>query len=257
METGVGRSSLRALDVLETFRRSGRQLSLSELSRLAGIPVSTCHGVMRALAQRGFLYFPSPREAYPTRRLLDVAHDIAANDPVLVRVAPALEALRDSTGETVILGTRQGDAVLYLLVLESRHPIRYAARPGEHKPLHSSSIGKTLLGSMPAAELAQWLASHPLPRVTERTLTSRRRLTDDLARSRERGVFVTRGENVADVMAIAAPLALGAGRFGVAVAGPMHRMEVAEARVVAQLRQCVRALEKRENAPDRPHSPGR
>jgi DNA-binding IclR family transcriptional regulator len=246
MDVATGKSSLRALDVFEAFRKAGRQLSLSELSRAAGIPVSTCHGVMRALEQRGFLYFLSPREVYPTRRLADIARDIEANDPVTARFEPALTALRDVTGETVILGTRHGDAVLYLLVLESGQKIRYAAHAGERKPLHSSSIGKVLLGTMTGEALSTWLSTHPLARITARTLTSRRRLQADLDASRERGYYVTRGENVADVMAIAVPVRQGGTTFGVAVAGPLHRMEAAATSIAERLRQCVRNLEKRD-----------
>ena len=46
-----GRSALRALEVFEAFRAARRPLPLSELAQLTGIPVSTCHGVMRALEQ--------------------------------------------------------------------------------------------------------------------------------------------------------------------------------------------------------------
>lgn len=241
-ELAAGRSSLRGLEIMETFRTAGRPLSLSELARLAGIPVSTCHGVVRALEKRGFLYFLSPRECYPTRRLGELAAEIDANDPVIARVAPALSALRDETGETAILGTRHLDAVLYLLVVESPQAIRYTARAGDRKPLHSSAIGKVMLGAMAETELAQWLKGHALPRVTERTLTSARRLRADLAAALRHGYYVTRGENVADVMALAAPMRIAGRVFGVAVAGPLQRMEPGEAKLAARLRQCIRSL---------------
>ena len=37
--------------------------------------------------------------------------------------------------------------MIYLQVLESPHPIRYSARPGDLKQLHSSAIGKAMLGA--------------------------------------------------------------------------------------------------------------
>ena len=242
-QAGSSRSTLRSLEIFEAYRQARRPLSLSELARLADIPVSTCHGAMRALEQSGFLYFVGARDAYPTRRLWDMADEIRANDPIARLLEPGLAALRDECDETVILGTRQGDSVLYLLVLESRQSIRYSSRAGERKPLHSSSIGKTLLASLPPAQLADWLASHPLERVTDRTLTKPAQLLADLEQSRRRGWCVTRGENVADVMALAAPLRLGNTVMGVAIAGPMHRMKPAEARLGALLSQCVKRLE--------------
>ncbi|HET9023421.1 MAG TPA: helix-turn-helix domain-containing protein, partial [Burkholderiaceae bacterium] len=74
-------AAARTLDLLEAFRLARRPLSLSELARLAQVPVSTCHGLVRTLEHKGFLYFPSPREAYPTRKLLEMAREIEANDP--------------------------------------------------------------------------------------------------------------------------------------------------------------------------------
>ena len=135
------------------------------------------------------------------------------------------------------------DAALYLLVLESRQSIRYSARAGERKPLHSSAIGKTLLGSLPDASLDAWLQGRALPRVTARTITSARALREDIVASRARGWYMTRGENVADVLAISAPLRLGGTLLGVAVAGPMHRMQPAHERIARMLAHCVRRLE--------------
>ena len=246
MDIGPSRSALRSLDVFEAFRQAGRPLSLSEVARLTDIPVSTCHGVVRSLQQRGFLYNLSSKEMYPTRKLWELAHEIDAHDPVAARLAPALTALRDATNETTILGTRLGDAVMYLLVIESEQSIRYSSRAVEIKALHSSSIGKTMLGSLEETALSDWLAAHPLPRITDRTITAARRLKNDLDVSRARGYYVTRGENVADVMALAAPVRIGTQTLGVAIAGPMHRMDPNEPMLASKLRQCVQSMEQRD-----------
>ncbi|MDP1691112.1 MAG: IclR family transcriptional regulator [Burkholderiaceae bacterium] len=249
MNTLVSRSPIRSLEVLDVFRIARQPLSLSEIARLSRLPVSTCHGVMRALEYHGFLYFLSPREAYPTRRLWDMASAIEANDPIAQHLAPALQALRDETGETVILGTRQRDRVVYLQVIESTQSIRYSSRVGEHKPLHSSAIGKCLLGTMPRAELDAWLATHRLERVTDATCTDANALRSDLDAGRGRGWYVTRGENVADVMALAAPLQLGSLTLAIAVAGPIHRMARTQSGVASQLLACAQRIGQHAHNP--------
>ncbi len=245
METQIVPAAARTLDIFETFAEQQRPLSLSELARLANIPISSCHSLMRTLEQRGFLHFLSVREAYPTRKMLDLTSSIERHDPIAAQLAPALAALRDDTGETVILGSRQSDAALYLLVQDSPQTVRYTARVGEFKPLHSSSIGKVLLGEMSEDLLNQWLASHELKAVTVQTITSQRQLRRELSESRQRGYFLTRGENVVDVMALAAPLHLGSITLGVAVAGPLHRMQALEKRHAQKLLQVVKLLEKK------------
>lgn len=244
MEAQIVPAAARTLDIFETFATAQRPLSLSELARAADIPVSTCHSLMRTLEQRGFLHFLSSREAYPTRKMLDITNQINSFDPVAARLEPALARLRDETQETVILGTRQPQAALYLLVLDSPQTVRYTARVGEFKPLHSSSIGKALLAELPDEILGKWLAAYELKTVTPHTITSQRQLRRDLAEARERGYCLTRGENVADVMAIAAPLHLGTITLAVAIAGPMHRMAPAEKRHAQKLLQTIKTLEK-------------
>lgn len=216
----------RVLDILETFQSSQKPLSLTDLAEMAGIPKSSCHAIVGTLTARGYLYsLTRPRALYPTRRMYDLARDIHEKDPLLERVMPLLERLRDASRETVILGKRQGDAVIYLQVVESQHPIRYSARPGEFKPLHSSAIGKALIGSLKEPELRAVLEGRDLHAATQATLTDSETLIADVLESRRRGYFLTRGENVPDVWAVSAFLTVSSETLAVAIAGPRHRME--------------------------------
>ena len=222
----------RVLDILEAFQTSRKPLSLTDLAEVAGIPKSSCHAIVATLIARGYLYsLTRPRALYPTRRMYDIARDIHEKDPFVERMMPLLERLRDSSRETVILGKQQGDAVIYLQVVESPHSIRYSAKPGEFKPLHSSAIGKALMGSLKEPELRTALKSLDLKAATPATLTDREALVGDILESRRRGYFLTRGENVPDVWAVSAFLTVNAQTLAVAIAGPRHRMEtsVAEA----------------------------
>jgi IclR family acetate operon transcriptional repressor len=216
----------RVLDILEAFQRSQKPLSLTDLAEMAGIPKSSCHAIVATLTARGYLYsLTRPRALYPTRRMYDIARDIHERDPFVERVMPLLERLRDSSRETIILGKRQGDAVIYLQVVESPHPIRYSAKPGEFKPLHSSAIGKALMGSLKEPELRAALEGLELKPATPATLTDREALIEDILESRRRGYFLTRGENVPDVWAVSAFLMVNTETLAVAIAGPRHRME--------------------------------
>ena len=64
----------RTLDVFEVFAQQKRPLSLTELVRQLDIPVSSCHDVVRALEERGYLYEVRPRGGYyPTSRLFELS----------------------------------------------------------------------------------------------------------------------------------------------------------------------------------------
>ena len=234
----------RTLDLFEAFAALGRPLSLSELARAIGVPVSSCFGLVRTLEGRGYLYALGARRSFfPTKRLLEQARLIAARDPVAERAGTVLAALRDKTGETTILGKRLGSQAVYLDIAESPHSVRYTARVGDFKPLHSSAIGKALLGQLDRAERDALLGPRPLPRVTPATITSRRALEADLAAGRARGWYLTRGENVRDVMAVAAAARIGDEPFAIAVAGPIHRMTLELERHAATVMEARDALE--------------
>lgn len=225
--TGVTVTAVdRVIDIFEAFQNHRQPLSLTELAKAVEMPKSTCHAIVATLTARGYLYTLSrPRALYPTRRMYDVMHDVSSNDPFVRRATPVLERLRDATRETIILGKRQGDSVIYLQVIEGLHSIRYSAKPGEFKPLHSSSIGKALLGSLKEKELRAWLDSRELKAVTAATKVDHEALAQDILASRKAGYFVTRGENVSDVWAVATFINVHGETLGVAVAGPQHRIE--------------------------------
>lgn len=215
----------RALSIFEAFERAGRPLTLSELAEAAGLPISTSHGIVRTLSQRGYLYLTGRRkDLYPTRRLFDLATRINEHDPYLERLNFHLEALREVTQETVIVGKRQHDEIVYLAVHEGPQTIRYSSHAGSIKPLHSTSIGKALLSTLPDNALRAWAGARALPAVTPSTLTGGEALIEDVLHGRELGFFVTRGESVSDVFAVAVPVSVNDDVLGMAIAGPMHRM---------------------------------
>jgi len=218
------KSAGRTMELFEAFAKAQTPLSLSEIARALGAPASSSFNLIRALEGRGYLYLVEPKRLYPTHRLFEVARTIAAREPWRDLLEPVLTELRDETRETVILGKRHGNRVIYLEVFEGPQTIRYTARAGDLKPLHSSSIGKALLGMLERAELTKLLKHLQLKQVTGATIVNRQQLIADLERSRRRGFFMTAGENVPDVLALSVGLRLNPEVYGIAIAGPMSRM---------------------------------
>ncbi len=222
--------------MFEVFAAAKGPLTLTELAARLGSPISSCHALVKTLQTRGYVYVLDERKrVYPTKRLLNVTQQIASNDPVLERISPVLNALQQAIGETVILGKRQGQSVTYLDVLEGQHTIRYAADPGDSKPLHSSAIGKAMLGALPPDELSQALKKLSLPAITASTITNRAALAAEIEAGRARGWFMTRGENVPEVMAVSIARSVGGEWYGVAVAGPLGRLDLQQDNLVAAL----------------------
>src|SRR3546814_14314189 len=101
---GNVKTAARTLDLFEAFATAQKPLNLSELANVLHIPVSSCFALVRTLENRGYVYMLAAKKGiYPTKRILDVASKISANDPVLDSVAAELSKLHDVTGGTIVI----------------------------------------------------------------------------------------------------------------------------------------------------------
>jgi len=239
------KTAARTLELFEAFTGECKPLSLTDIARAIGAPVSSCFGLVKTLENRGYLYSVGARRAfYPTRKMLDNVRRIAAHDPLADIARPVLEVLSRQSGETVLFSRRAGDGVVYVDVIESAHKIRYAAQAGEFFPIHCSASGKAILASMPGDERRDLVAGLRLERITPNTITKKSVLLKELASSLERGWFVNRGEHVDDVMAIAVPVRVHGEICAMGVAGPIQRIEAKFDKHLKALRTLLGELEK-------------
>ena len=228
----------RTLDLFEALAAARGPLSLTELSSRIGVPISSCHALVRTMQSRGYVYVLDERKRiYPTKRLAALGQAFARHDPVLERVRVILAQLAEDTGETVILGKHQGDHVIYLDVLEGKHTVRFNASPGDVRPAHSSAIGKSALSLFSDAELKRVIARMRLDQVTDQTITDPEALYLDIVAGRKRGYFISRGETVSDVMGLSIAQRLGEELYAIGVAGPISRLEEHRDKYVRRLKQ--------------------
>jgi DNA-binding IclR family transcriptional regulator len=122
--------------------------SLSDVAARTGLPRATAHRLAVALEDHGLLRRVDGRFALgPTLARLGA---VASSGPTLVVAArPALEDLRDATGESVQLYVRRGNERLCLVALESPHSLRTIVPVGAALPLDRGSAGRILRGDGP------------------------------------------------------------------------------------------------------------
>jgi DNA-binding IclR family transcriptional regulator len=142
---GVLDKAVSILDALE-----GGPMGLGELVMATGLPRATAHRLAVALEVHGLVGRDGDGRFVLGRRL--TGRDL----PALAR--PALERLRDATGESVQLYVRRGDRRLCVVSLESPHGLRTIVPVGASLPLDVGSAGKVLRGE-PAVDRLGWAES--------------------------------------------------------------------------------------------------
>ena len=131
--------------------------------------------------------------------------------------------------------------MIYIDVVESKQAIRYSARPGSMRPVHANSIGKAVLRSDGRLMRADLLKRLPYKKLTPKTIVSADDLEADIRSSTRRGWFSNTRESVDDLGAIAMPVTINGGTFGISIAGPAARMQAAiDDHVAALKRTCAK-----------------
>jgi DNA-binding IclR family transcriptional regulator len=200
------KSADRVLDVLEALAAGPDRPALGELARRLGIPKSSLHGVLRTMLARGWVR----TDATGTRfglglRALRVGAAYIDTDDAVALLAPVLDDLATTFGETVHLGRLDGTDIVYLAKRESVHPLRLFSAIGRRLPAHATALGKALLAQHGDDEVTRLLPS-PLARLTGRTLTDLAALLADLAATRSAGFAVDREENSEGIVCVAVPV---------------------------------------------------
>jgi IclR family transcriptional regulator, acetate operon repressor len=189
--------------ILRAFSISAPELTAAQITRTTGLPASTCQRLLRSLVLEGFL----DRDGDHYRIGLDFVQWAAPGTYGLDLVAltrPALQRLRDETGETACLYVRHGPLRTVVSLAESRHPIIRLFAVGMAMPLHAGSAGKVLMAWDPTAR--QDAVGHGLTRFTEHTVVDIDQLTGELTGIRADGFAASFEERDVGAASISAPV---------------------------------------------------
>lgn len=180
----------RVAAVLNAFGTSHTALTLSELARHTGLPLTTVHRLTGELTRHGLLERDDVQRYRIGLRLWEIAS--AASRAVDLRNAalPVLQDLYAATRENVQLAVLDGSQAVYLERLSGPDSVHVVTRAGSRLPVHASGVGLVLLAYAPAEVQDEVLAA-PLARFTRHTITDPRRLRRMLADVRRDGYVIS------------------------------------------------------------------
>jgi DNA-binding IclR family transcriptional regulator len=232
----------RALDLLGAFDPEHRVLTLSALSRRAGIPLATAHRLVGELQKWGALSRLPTGDYVIGRRLWDLGLLAPVQSGLRQSASPFLHDLYGATLATVHLAVRDGAEVLYIDRLSGHISVPVVSEIGSRLPMHATGVGKVLLAYAPEGVRAEVLTH--LTRVTAYTITQPARLLEQLRRVRTDGYATTGEEMSLGACSVAVPVR-GAGGEVVAALGivvPDLRRE--RARLVSALRVAAQGISR-------------
>ncbi len=143
--TGVGVLD-KAVHVLRAVADEPR--ALSALQAATGLPRATAHRLAVALEQHGLLRRDAAGRFDLGPELAALGRIASTRYPLAELALPALESLRDDTGESTQLFVREGADRRCILSLQSPHALRWIVPEGALFPLDVGSAGRVLSGEL-------------------------------------------------------------------------------------------------------------
>src|SRR5437868_1040555 len=123
-----------------------RPATLNQLVEGTGLSRATAHRLAQALTRHGLVDRDPEGRFCLGPRLTDLGAAALAGPPLAVTARPALEVLRDRTGESAQLYVAAGEARLCVTSLESPHSLRTIVAVGATLPMDRGSAGAVLRG---------------------------------------------------------------------------------------------------------------
>jgi len=139
-----------------------------------------------------------------------------------------MEWLRDRTGETVNLAVREGNDLVYVERVASRHTILADQVIGKRAPLHVTAVGKVLMAELGAGFCREYATSTGLPSLTPHSRTDLKTLEQDITLTRQNGFALDdeEAEEGVGCIGVAVRDSSGAAVAGLSVSAPIERRQV-------------------------------
>ena len=239
--TGGVQSIERAFGILEVMAENGGVLGLSRLSEASGLPLPTIHRLVRTLCQLGYLRQDPSRQYVLGPKLIRLGESSSRMLNVWAR--PHLGWLVDELGESANLAMLDGDRIVYVAQVPSRHSMRMFTEVGRRVLPHCTAVGKAILAGLPPEQVRDLLERTGMPRYTPSTITDPDSFAEALQTIASRGYAIDEGEQEVGVRCVALALPDAPARLAISLSGPAARMtEDLVARAVPLLREAGTSL---------------
>lgn len=219
------RATQRVLSILDLLAQAKKSLTFSEIQKSLNIPKSSLSPILHTMVNAEYVQSNEADATYSVgihAFMAGKAFERSNDDLTMLR--RVMQGIVDKTNETCQVGILDHNKVLYLVRIDSPQVIRLVSSPGYLLPAYCTAIGKVLISEWSDERLKE-LGPEPYDRYTDRTITTREALSEELEKVREYGIARDRSEMTKGVQCIAVSLKVqGSIKYGLGLTVPDYRL---------------------------------
>jgi DNA-binding IclR family transcriptional regulator len=202
--------TVRIVRILDAFDAAHPTLTVSEVARRSGLPVTTAHRLAVELVTHGLLERAAGHQFRVGLRLWELGSRSSRALGLREAALPFMEDLQLVVRQHTQLGVLQGSEVLFLEQLSALGAVLNPTRIAARLAAHACSSGLVLLANAPS-EVREAVLRDPPKRYTARTVTDLRQLRRLLAEVRKQDHAVAAGMMNPAATGVAVPVRDDAG----------------------------------------------
>jgi DNA-binding IclR family transcriptional regulator len=231
----------RVFGLLDLLGSEPASLTLSELARQAGLPVSTTHRLLGELVAWGGVERTESGSYRLGEKIWRLGVSSAWERELRREALPFANGLAARTGAAVAISMMIGDRLVCIDTVRGRHDSIYLAHAGDEIPLFATSAGKLLMSTADRSALAEALRTR-LERRTPYTQILPRLVVAQLAAARQAGYAISRSESTTGQSSLSVPVSTGADRAPMALTVLVPATEANLVKLVPTLRHAASSI---------------
>lgn len=205
-------SLVKGIRILEAIVAAGNGIKVSEIARSFDMPASNLSLFLNSLVDTGYVIRnPVDGKYYASEKIVHIAAAIDTRYKRLeICAQDAMRRLHGGHDENVLVAVLNHNRLQFISTVQSSRNIQILNNDNRSFIPHVTAAGKAILAFLPHNLLEAYLARIQLERFTSKTVTDLAVIRRELDTVRSRGYAINRGEYEAEVMAVAAPIFVGA-----------------------------------------------
>lgn len=227
MATQLNNSVSKAFDILRLLGRGRQRISAADVVRELGMNGITAHRFLKTLEAEGALVQVSKGSFRLGYMLVDLGDRALEQDRLGQLLQPLLEDITRELKEASMATIYQTGMVVCVARAKPQRSLSVDIRVGDRLEAYCTAHGKMWLAHIAPREREKYLSTLKFEAMTDRTITSREALEEEVELARRRGFSYNMGEREEGITAVAVPVLTSNGRMvaGLSMFGPTSRID--------------------------------
>jgi DNA-binding IclR family transcriptional regulator len=205
MENQSMQAITRIFLLIEKVAESQNGLSISELSRAAGLPKTTVFRQVKALVDINYLVKDENERYKLGYKFIAIAKSYICKLDLREVAGPYVRQLSRTLNVTGHIAVRQGDSAVYVEKIQPYSYVCMYSEIGKSIDLYCSALGKSLMLDFSIKELKNYLERTNFEAYTDNTLT-KEKLIKELEHIKKNGIAYDNAEHEEGVYCMSVPI---------------------------------------------------